>query len=141
MKRSGVGFDAVGSRGFLQGLSPAITESIKLRDCHDGIAPAGAGRRACARQKTRSRNLSIPAALEELSTISQHHGRGGGVGRGLGVGGVRGVGEGLAVAVGVAEAVAVGVAVAVAVAVGVALTVGVAVAVGVGDGEAHGGIS
>jgi hypothetical protein len=66
LKRSGVGFDPIGPRGFLEDLSPAIAESIKFRDCEDAIAST---RHACARQKTRSRNLSIPAALEELSTI------------------------------------------------------------------------
>ena len=59
-----------------------------------------------------------PGCARELSTISQRHGRGGGVGRGLGVGTSLGVGVGLTVAVGVAVAVAVGVAVAVAVGVG-----------------------
>ena len=46
-----------------------------------------------------------PGCARELSTISQRHGRGGGVGRGLGVGTSLGVGVGLTVAVGVAVGV------------------------------------
>src|SRR5262245_52596797 len=55
--------------------------------------------------RKRSRDLSIPAALESyrLTLISQRHGRGAGVGRGLCVGAGRGVGVclGVIVAVGV----------------------------------------
>jgi hypothetical protein len=116
--------------GLLQGLSAAITESTRVRDCNDAIAST---RQPCAPQKTHSRDLSIPAALENyrLSPINQRQGRGAGVGRGLGVG----------VALGGGVAVGVGVAVALAVAVAVAVAVGLAVAVGVGDGLPQGSIS
>ena len=132
MKRSGIGFGAVSQTGFLQGLSAAITESAKVRDCEDAIAST---RHACPTPRKRAAGtfrsrLRWRTINYRLSLISQRHGRGAGVGRGLGVG----AGLGVGVALGVDVAVGVGDADAVAVAVGVA----VAVAVGVGEGDAQG---